>query len=61
MLFEFAGEDAGRAQDLHDSYVLTGRHGRVVGRDSFSMVIAQLADRPFTMAMVDSLLDAVRG
>lgn len=42
VLFEFAGEDAERAQALSDAYVVAGGHGRAVRRGSFSMVIAQL-------------------
>ena len=42
VLFEFAYDDAERAQLLHDTYVFAGGRGRLVGRGSFSMVIAQL-------------------
>ncbi len=41
-LFEFAGLDAARARALHRAYVAAGGPGRVTGRGSFSMAIAQL-------------------
>ena len=41
-LFEFAGDDAARARALHRAYVAAGGPGRVTGRGSFSMAIAQL-------------------
>jgi aminoglycoside phosphotransferase (APT) family kinase protein len=42
VLFEFGAGEAERARDIHQAYVETGGPGRVTGRRTFSMLIAQL-------------------
>lgn len=42
VLFEFGAGKARRARDIYRAYVETGGPGRVTGRHSFSMLIAQL-------------------
>jgi thiamine kinase-like enzyme len=42
VLFEFGTADAERAQAIYKAYVETGGPGRVTGRRTFSMLIAQL-------------------
>jgi hypothetical protein len=42
VLFEFGAGEAERARDIYRAYVETGGPGRVTGRRTFSMLIAQL-------------------
>jgi aminoglycoside phosphotransferase (APT) family kinase protein len=42
VLFEFGAGEAERARDVYRAYVETGGPGRVTGRRTFSMLIAQL-------------------
>jgi thiamine kinase-like enzyme len=42
VLFEFGAGEAERARDIYQAYVETGGPGRVTGRRTFSMLIAQL-------------------
>lgn len=42
VLFEYCSGRPDRARELHDAYVGSGGPGRVTGRGSFSMAIAQL-------------------